>query len=450
MHVTRFRKNLSKPGMIEAAHNCFSHIKDRVVGRQFELPDYLMAVMAVFSVKSRSLLDFEDSYDDSKAVRQNLKNLFHLKRIPRDSSIRKRLDTLNPTNLRKTYTTIFSFLQRGKVLAKYKFLGKYILVSIDGTEYYSSRNIKCAHCCERTLSDGSTLWFHQILTAVICHPDHDQVFPLFPEPIMKEDGDTKNDCELVASRRLIMHIRREHPHLPMVVIEDGLYSNGPNIMHLIEHNMKFIIVAKVDDHKALFDALNTDSNVKIKYYWDKEKGIRHEFRYLLNTPINASHPDVRVNVVEYSEYITVQKKNEDGSIEYVDERKYHNVWVTDLDVNDNTLLDIMRAGRSRWKIENETFNTLKNQGYHLEHNYGHGHKFLSVIFTCLTMLVFLIDQIELFCCPLVQSALENCKRLCKLWKKARNLFEEYYIDDWQTFYLVLIHGNRHARASPDV
>ena len=36
--------------------------------------------------------------------------------------------------------------------------------------------------------------------------------------------------------------------------------------------------------------------------------------------------------------------------------------------------------RARWKIENETFNTLKNQGYHFEHNYGHGEQHLSVVF----------------------------------------------------------------------
>ena len=39
----------------------------------------------------------------------------------------------------------------------------------------------------------------------------------------------------------------------------------------------------------------------------------------------------------------------------------------------------MRAGRSRWKVENETFNTLKNLGYNLEHNYGHGKQHLATV-----------------------------------------------------------------------
>ncbi len=49
---------------------------------------------------------------------------------------------------------------------------------------------------------------------------------------------------------------------------------------------------------------------------------------------------------------------------------------------------VMRGGRGRWKIENETFNTLKNQGYQLEHNYGHGQKHLATVFGLLMMLPF--------------------------------------------------------------
>ena len=53
---------------------------------------------------------------------------------------------------------------------------------------------------------------------------------------------------------------------------------------------------------------------------------------------------------------------------------------------------IMRAGRASWKVENETFNTLKNQGYHFEHNFGHGEKHLATVFANLMMLAFLIDH----------------------------------------------------------
>ncbi len=64
----------------------------------------------------------------------------------------------------------------------------------------------------------------------------------------------------------------------------------------------------------------------------------------------------------------------------------------------------MRAGRARWRIENETFNTLKNQGYHFEHNYGHGNENLCSVMTMLMMLAFLIDQVQQLCCKVYQDA----------------------------------------------
>ncbi len=68
--------------------------------------------------------------------------------------------------------------------------------------------------------------------------------------------------------------------------------------------------------------------------------------------------------------------------------------VTDLHVTEENLFKIMRGGRARWKIENKTFNTLKNQGYQFEHNFGHGNKNLSIVFAMLMMLAFPVDQVQ--------------------------------------------------------
>jgi DNA-binding winged helix-turn-helix (wHTH) protein len=65
--------------------------------------------------------------------------------------------------------------------------------------------------------------------------------------------------------------------------------------------------------------------------------------------------------------------------------------VTDLRVSKRNVSKLRRGGRARWKSENETFNTLKNQGYNFAHNYGHGEQHLSVVFATLRMLAFLVD-----------------------------------------------------------
>ena len=101
--------------------------------------------------------------------------------------------------------------------------------------------------------------------------------------------------------------------------------------------------------------------------------------------------DVRVNFIEYWELGPDQVQ--------------HFSWVTDLRVSKRNVYKLMRGGRARWKIENETFNTLKNQGYNFEHNYGHGEQHLSVVFAMLMMLAFLVDQTQQLCCALFPSRL---------------------------------------------
>lgn len=94
---------------------------------------------------------------------------------------------------------------------------------------------------------------HQMLGAVIVHPDLKEVIPLAPEPIQKQDGATKNDCERNAAKRLLPKIRRQHPHLKFIVIEDGLASNGPHVRDLIDNGMHFILGVKPGDHAFLFE-----------------------------------------------------------------------------------------------------------------------------------------------------------------------------------------------------
>jgi len=100
----------------------------------------------------------------------------------------------------------------------------------------------------------------------------------------------------------------------------------------------------------------------------------------------------------------------------------------------------MRAGRSRWKIENETFNTLKNQGYNFEHNFGHGHQYLSTVFGNLMMLAFLVDQVELRCYGLFNDALEKMERLKYFREKVRWMFQDYILESWEYMYKAIAVG----------
>lgn len=108
----------------------------------------------------------------------------------------------------------------------------------------------------------------------------------------------------------------------------------------------------------------------------------------------------------------------------------------------------MRAGRARWKVENETFNTLKNQGYHLEHNYGHGRKHLSTVFATLTMLAFLVDQVQELSCRLFQAARARFRSRTSLWERLRALFTDFFIPDWKTLWEVIAIGHAASVLTP--
>ena len=91
----------------------------------------------------------------------------------------------------------------------------------------------------------------------------------------------------------------------------------------------------------------------------------------------------------------------------------------------------MKGGRARWRIENEVFNTLKNQGYHFEHNFGHGNQHLSNVFCIFDAL---IDQIQGLCCKLFQQAKTKMESNILFWERFRAYFFLVKLPDWVTLY----------------
>jgi hypothetical protein len=115
-------------------------------------------------------------------------------------------------------------------------------------------------------------------------------------------------------------------------------------------------------------------------------------------------------------------------------------WVTDLRVKQGTVYQLMRGGRARWRIENATFTTLKNQGYYFEHNYGHGYHDLSVGFAVLLLLAFLVDQVQQLGCPLCQAVWAKLGRKRRLWEKMRALCYAYALESMRHLCEALFYG----------
>lgn len=432
MHNKKNRKHLSMDDLLSQIKQYFDTLPSPQKSG-ISTSDCLMSIMAMFGVKSSSLLQFDAELKENWVLAQNLKQLYRIKTIPSDTYMRERADVVKPDQIRKAFTKVFAQTQRGKVLEMFAFLDNYYLVSVDGTQFFTSKKVHCDYCCETRHSDGNTTYSHKALSAAVVHPDMPYVLPMMPEFICKSDGDTKNDCEINAVKRLLTSMRQEHPHLKITIIEDGLYGNGPHIKLLESLRMKYIIVAKETNHDYLFKWVKDCDLIQGRMVLN---GVIQQFEFTNDVPLNDTHHDLRVNFLRYTETNTKGEKKTWS-------------WITNFEITIENVYQIIKGGRSRWHIENQTFNTLKNQGYNFEHNYGHGCKNLSNIMASLMFLCFLIDQIQLITNGVFQKAKQKSRTYARLWEHMRSFFCLFLFENWQELLYAIscIGQNAHQHVS---
>jgi hypothetical protein len=300
--------------------------------------DCLMSALACFSLKYPSLLQFDKEASSCEStLRHNLKTLYGVDQAPCDTQMRERLDHMTLSPLRQAMKAVIARLQRGKFLDQWKFLDQYYVISLDGTGFFSSHDIHCKQCCEKHHRNGSITYHHQMVVGAMVNPSMKQVLPIGFEPIVKGDGDQKNDCERNASKRWLFQFRQDHPHLPTVMVADGLSSNDPFITMLEEHRCHYILVCKQDDHTYLWDWFNVAKAPDITVMEETVQGVHCTYRFMKDVPLNASS-NKRVTVVHYKEV-------------HPNGKTYRCGWVTDLEVTQQNIKNIVKGGRSRWKIE---------------------------------------------------------------------------------------------------
>jgi len=424
------RKNLNMDAMMATVHNKFAGIPEhRKRAGKISLPDALMSGYAMFALKDPSLLAFDNRRQNDEG---NFKRVFGIQNIPSDTQLREILDPVDPELIRPMFTDIFHQLQRGKALEPLAYYQGCYLLSVDGTGSFSSEKLSSSSCMEKKSRNGKITYYQQVLGAAIVHPDYREVIPLSPEMIVKQDGQVKNDCERNACKRFLQKVRKDHPRLGFIVIEDGLSSNAPHVRDLQTHDMHYILGAKEGDHPLLFHALEEASKRgeagEFSMIDEKNPKITHRFRFLNGVSLNQSNLNLKINILEYWEVS--------------DKKTLHFAWVTDFTINRDNALILMRGGRARWKIENETFNTLKNQGYNFEHNYGLGKEHLSEVFVMLMMLAFLVDQTQQLTSSLFKAAWEKLGTKRALWENVRNLFHSYEVDSMEMIYRAIVNGFR--------
>jgi hypothetical protein len=400
-----------------------------------KLHDVTMSGLAMMYFQDPSLLKFQESLKETEH-RDNLETLFNVATIPKDGQMRNILDEVVSEAFRPVFKEFHHRLQRGKHLEQYQLFDKSYLIPIDATQNFSSSKHHCAWCLEKKHKDGSITYSHQILQGAIVHPDLRQVIPLMPEQISNLDGNIKQDCELNAAKRFIEDLRKDHPNLKITVGGDGLHSKQSNIELLREHRMNFVLVAKPDDHKIMMEAVGIciEAGEKQSLNIIDDKGLRHFYEWFNDIPLNGNDPTIHVNYFHYQ--MLVPDENGEEKIHF------ENSWVTDFIVTKENIRDLVKIGRARWKIENECFNTLKNQGYSIAHNYGHGAKNLSFNFFILTLIAFYMHQIAELTDELFQACRAKLRAKYALWEELRSAIKWFVFDSFEQLFTFILNPKK--------
>jgi len=378
---------LSFQQMLDILQGTFRGLPDYRKGKnvQYALSDAALGAFAVFFTQSPSFLAYQRDMQRQQG-RNNGRSLFGLKKVPSDNQIRNLLDPVNPSYLQAPFWQLFTLLEQQGHLAAYQVLNGGYLCALDGTCYFSSQRIHCANCTVRT-QEEQTYYSHAAITPTLVAPGQQRVIALEPEFILPQDGVEKQDCEQQAAKRWIRRNAHRFQPWQLTILADDLHSRQPFCAVLLDAQMHFILTCKPESHPTLYAEVELLEKIKglsrfTLRHWNGRYTERWQLRYTNRLPLRNSLDTLYVNWVE------VRIDREDTG-----ERLYLNTFATSHTLTEQSCIALARAGRTRWKIENENNNVLKNFGYHLEHNYGHGQHYLAAILVMLNLLAFLVHTI---------------------------------------------------------
>ena len=438
-------RSLTLEAIVDLLATTFDAVDDPRAADQLRYPlhDMLMSGFALMFFQHPSLLQFQRAMEH-KRRRCNLQTLFGVSQVPSDTQMREILDGVEPESVRPLLPQLWEKVRRAgwgprftTTLPSGQHQGTYYTVALDGSEYFRSTKVQCPHCLRQLDPQGRVHYSHKIVGATVVRAGSHQVVPLDVEEVRNTTAEsTPQDCELTAGKRLITRLRQEHPQLALIMIGDDLYSHVPFVEQLQQSRQHFVLVAKPSSHLTLMAAVAAAEGTEQSQtgQWTDGSGARQRtctYRLVRHVPL-ALESAVRVTYVEVWEHTAKG------------ELRYHNSWITDLDVDAANVAVVVQIGRTRWKIENEQFNVHKNHGYDLTHNYGHGQQSLSMVFYLLNLLAYVAHVVLTLGARLYQRCRTQESRQ-ELWHALRALVNAFLVKSWAHLLQVYL---EEADASP--
>jgi hypothetical protein len=352
----------------------------------YEMRDAGLGAFAAFFMQNPSFLAHQQMMQTQRGF-NNARTLFGIERIPTDNQIRNLLDPVAPTAVFPAFDRTLAYVLQAGALEQFRTKEGHLLSVLDGTQYFRSTQIHCPQCSHTDRTDSATEYSHMVVAAAIVAPGKPEVLPLVPEFVRQREGAEVQDCELRAAQRWIAANGERYRALGLTILGDDKYANQPTCTDLVAQRLHFILVCKPSSHPALYESLEVDRKGGFvdslrRTEWTGREHLIYDYQFTNGVPLRDGKDALEVNWMQ----LTI-------TVEATGQQQYKNSFITDYTISTANVEALMEEGRTRWKIENENNNTLKTKGYHFEHNFGHGKRYLSETLLTLNLLAFLFHTL---------------------------------------------------------
>ncbi len=341
---------------------------------------------------------------------------FDTEEIPHGDTLNYAFKRLEIEEMQAAVCGMVETLIRKKVLYRWRLFGHY-MIAIDGTGMLTFQERHCEHCLTKKLRNGKTLYYHPVLEAKLVTANG-FAFSLMTQFIENTDPKAdKQDCETKAFSRLAERLKARFPRLPICLLLDGLFADGPTMQICEDNRWRYLIVLRDDD------LVNVHRSFKVAWASEKEN---HK-RVRIGQQLEITQDYRWVNCLAYVD--SEDRTHYPNILECVEEQPSStgkHIWLTNFTITTHNVDTLANdGGRLRWKIENEGFNVQKNGGFNLEHPYSQDENAGKVFYYLLQIayLIFqLIEKGSLFrkAFPKGVGSLKNIAfRLLEAWRNLR-------------------------------
>lgn len=345
---------------------------------------WLSLLLLVTSTNSRNNYNHELRCKESIEL---LNNLFGLKidSIPHGDTLAYLWERLSSHELEKLRHAMVVTLIKGRYLEKFRFRKSY-LVAFDGVELYRWDEKHCDYCLYAEIKEGKYQYFHRVLEAkIVCSNGFAiSIASEFIENI-SDNIDDKQDCELKAFHRLAAKVKELFPRLPITLLADSLYPNGPVFKRCSDNHWNYIFVLQDTvlktlwtDFHGMYQLTKTAIGGKVEHNEFFNENMR--YRWINALDYQSIDFNGTVNLLAIA--------SEDNKGLYQTKRAF----VTSHEITRRSAMKLESTGQLRWKIENQGFDIQKHHGYNLEHTYSKHPNAMKVVYL-LIQIAHIINQL---------------------------------------------------------